>query len=129
MPKLTTADMKLIDSLFGFYSGYVMDLSNKRFASFFKSDVGIHIYDDAYAIHGTSKGKRLWAFLEVAQTAAIIKALHALWEYREAGRLGRGEAETVGDARTRLSANYREARREAYRLPDPETPQSRSSAD
>lgn len=104
MPKLTTADMKLIDSLFGMYDGYVMDFSNNRFDSFFKRDVGIDIYDDAYAIHGTSKGKRLRAFLEVAQTAAIVKALHALWEYREASRLGRSEIETVGNARARLSA-------------------------
>jgi len=104
MPKLTTADMKLIDSLFGMYGGHVMDFSNSRFDSFFKRDVGIDIYDDAYTIHGRSKGKRLRAFLEVAQTAAIIRALHALWEYREAGRLSRGEPETVGSARARLSA-------------------------
>ena len=104
MPELTTADMKLIDNLFGFYSGHVMDFSNKRFGSFFRRDIGVDIYDDAYAIHGPSKGKRLWAFLEVAQTAAIVKALHALWNYREAGRISRGEAETVGNARERLSA-------------------------
>ena len=66
LPKLTTADMKLIDNLFGMYSGYVMDFTNKRFGSFFKRDIGVDIYDDAYAIHGTSKGKRLLAFLEVA---------------------------------------------------------------
>jgi hypothetical protein len=30
--------------------------------------------------------------------------LHALWEYREAGRMDRGEVETVGSARARLSA-------------------------
>ena len=46
MPKLTTADMKLIDSLFGMYGGYVMDFSNKRFNVFFKQDVGVDIYDD-----------------------------------------------------------------------------------
>ena len=48
------------------------------------------------------------AFLEVAQTAAIAKALHALWEYREAGRLGRGEAETVVE---RANAPQRELSR------------------
>jgi hypothetical protein len=102
LPKLTTADMKLIDNLFGMYSGFVMNFTNKRFDSFFKRDIGVNIYDDAYAIHGTSKGKRLLAFLEVAQTPAIIKALHALWEYREAA--GGGEVETMGNARARLGA-------------------------
>lgn len=104
MPKLTTADMKLIDSLFGMYGGYVMDFSNKRFDMFFKQDVGVDIYDEAYSIHGTSKGKQLWGFLEVAQTTAIIKALHALWEYREFIRLDRKDVEAVGNARARLNA-------------------------
>jgi len=63
MSKLTTADMKLIDSLFGMYGGHVMDFSNNRFDSLFKRDIGVNIYDDAYAIHGTSKGKRLWVSL------------------------------------------------------------------
>ena len=94
--------MNLIDNLFGMYSGFVMNFTNKRFDSFFKRDIGVNIYDDAYAIHGTSKGKRLLAFLEVAQTPAIIKALHALWEYREAA--GGGEVETMGNARARLGA-------------------------
>ncbi|SON58375.1 hypothetical protein HDIA_4834 [Hartmannibacter diazotrophicus] len=104
MAKLTTADLKLIDSLFGMYGGYVMDFSNSRFASFFERDVGVNIYDDAYAIHGTSKGKRLRGFLEIAQTAAIIRALHALWDYREVSRLAHSQAETVDNARQRLSA-------------------------
>ena len=62
MPKLTTADMKLIDNLFGMYGGYVMDFSNSRFDALFKRDIGIDISSSAYAIHGTSKGKRLWGF-------------------------------------------------------------------
>jgi hypothetical protein len=104
MATLSTVDMKLIDSLFGMYSGYVLNFSNKTFASFFSRDIGIDIYDDAYAIHGTSKGKRLWAFLEVGQSSAVTKALHALWEIREAERMERGEEEKLPQARARLSA-------------------------
>lgn len=104
MASLSTVDMKLVDSLFGMDGGYVLNFSNKTFASFFSRDVGVNIYDDAYAIHGNSKGKRLWAFLEVGQTNAVIKALHALWEIREAERLERGEEEKVPQARARLSA-------------------------
>jgi hypothetical protein len=104
MATLSTADLKLIDSLFGMYGGYVLNFSNKTFASFFSRDIGIDIYDDAYAIHGTSKGKRLWAFLEIAQATAVTKALYALWEIREAERMERGEEEKVLQAHTRLSA-------------------------
>src|ERR1700733_2274700 len=104
MATLSTADLKLIDSLFGMYGGYVLNFSNKTFASFFSRDIGIDIYDDAYAIHGTSKGKRLWAFLEIAQASAVAKALYALWEIREAERMERGEEEKVLQAHTRLSA-------------------------
>jgi len=104
MASLSTIDMKLIDSLFGMYGGYVLNFSNKTFASFFSRDIGIDIYDDAYAIHGTSKGKRLWAFLEVGQSSAVTKALHALWEIREAERMERGDEEKIPQARARLSA-------------------------
>src|SRR5579872_1422768 len=104
MATLSTVDLKLIDSLFGMYGGYVLNFSNKTFASFFSRDIGVDIYDDAYAIHGTSKGKRLWAFLEIAQTNAVIKALHSLWEIREADRMERGEEEKVLQAHARLSA-------------------------
>ncbi len=104
MSKLSTIDMKLIDTLFGMYSGWVLDFSNSRFEAFFKRDIGINIYDDAYAVHGASKGKRLRAFLELGQAIAIIRALTALWEYREAGRMDRGEEETVPNAKARLSA-------------------------
>src|SRR6185312_1827386 len=104
MAALSTVDLKLIDNLFGMYGGYVLNFSNKTFASFFSRDIGVDIYDDAYSIHGTSKGKRLWAFLEIAQTNAVITALHALWEIREAERIERGEEEKVPQARARLSA-------------------------
>lgn len=103
MAKLSTVDMNLIDSLFGMYSGYVLNFSNATFASFFFRDVGVDIYNDAYAIHGNSKGKRLSGFLEVGQTSAVVKALHALWEIRESERIERGEEEKVPQARERLS--------------------------
>lgn len=104
MATLSTADMKLIDGLFGMYGGYVLNFSNATFASFFARDVGVAIYDDVYAAHGTSKGKRLWAFLEVGRTDAVIKALRALWDIREVERMDRGEEERVPQARARLSA-------------------------
>lgn len=104
MADLSTVDMKLIDSLYGMYGGYVLGFSNKTFASFFSRDVGIDIYDAAYAVHGESKGKRLWGFLERGQPVVVAKALSALWEIREIERMERGEEDKVPQARQRLSA-------------------------
>jgi len=104
MGPLRPVELKLVDDLFGTNSGYVLDFNNRTFAEFFRREVEIDIYDDAYAINGGSKGKHLRAFLTIGQPRAIAKALAALWEYREADRLGRREAETVVNARSRLSA-------------------------
>ncbi len=99
MEQLRAVEFKLVDELFGMSSGYVLDFINSTFADFFAREVGIDIYDNAYAIYGGSKGKRLRAFLTIGQPRAIGKALAALWEYREADRLARGNAETVANAR------------------------------
>ncbi|MBZ9844639.1 MULTISPECIES: restriction endonuclease [unclassified Mesorhizobium] len=103
MAQLTTTEMALIDGIFGMYSGYVLDFSNDRFAAFFNRDLKIDIYHDRYAMYGTSKGKHFRAFIEIAPNADVVRALTALWEYREAGMLDRGEAENVPNARQRLS--------------------------
>lgn len=104
MEQLRPVELKLVDELFGMSSGYVLDFNNRTFAEFFQREVGIDIYDNAYAINGGSKGKHLRAFLTIGQPRAIARALGALWEYRETDRLGRGEADTVANAHRRLSA-------------------------
>jgi hypothetical protein len=101
MANLSTADLNLIDRLFGMYGGKVLEFSIPRFRSFFERDVGVDIWDDVYLKYGTSKGKRLWGFMELGQRAAIVRALHALWEVRESERTG---PDDVPDARERLSA-------------------------
>lgn len=104
MAKLATIDLRLIDSLFGMSGGHVLNFSNATFASFFARDVGIDIYEDRYAVRGSSKGKRLLVFLEVAPASAVVKALHGLWDVREFDRIERGEQDSVEAARSRLSA-------------------------
>lgn len=103
MSQLRPIELKLINDLFGMDSGWVLGFSNKTFADFFKSEVGIDIYDDVYAYGSGSKGKRLRCFLDIGQPKAIIKALSALWEYREAERMSKSESETVVNAWKRLS--------------------------
>jgi len=56
MDQLRPVELKLVDELFGMSSGYVLDFLNSTFADFFEREIGINIYDDAYAIHGSSKG-------------------------------------------------------------------------
>jgi hypothetical protein len=73
MAVLRPVEMRLVNDLFGMSSGWVLDFSNKTFEEFFRQEVGIEIYDDAYGFIGTSKGKHLSAFLQVGQPAAIVK--------------------------------------------------------
>jgi len=102
--QLRAVELKVVDELFGMGSGYVLDFTNATFDDFFRREVGIDIYDDAYAQGSGSKGKRLRAFLTVGQPRAIVRAVTSLWEYRETARIGRGDQETVTNARRRLSA-------------------------
>lgn len=102
--QLRPVELKVVDELFGMGSGYVLDFTNATFADFFRREVGVDIYDDAYAQGSGSKGKRMRAFLTVGQPRAIVRALTSLWEYRETAHIGRGDTETVINARRRLSA-------------------------
>ncbi len=104
MDQLRPVELKVVDELFGMASGYVLDFTNATFDDLFRREVGVDIYDDAYAQGSGSKGKRLRAFLTVGQPRAIVRALTALWEYRETARIARGDVETVTNARRRLSA-------------------------
>ena len=82
MTILTAVETKIALELFE-SGGHVLDFSNATYAAFFRSEVGVDIYDDAYAIYGTSKGKRLRAFCEKAQPAGVRKILSSLWAYRQ----------------------------------------------
>ncbi|MFD2055091.1 MULTISPECIES: restriction endonuclease [Mesorhizobium] len=99
--EIKAVDLKLVGDLFG--DGYVMDFTNRTYQEFFRDDVGVDIYNDAYLIdNANSKGKRLRAFMQKAQKSAIVKALHGLWEYRVAYIAGHEDC--VPQGRERLSA-------------------------
>ena len=62
---IKAVDLKLIGDLFG--HGYVMDFTNRTYQEFFRDEVGVDIYNDAYlSDDGNSKGKRLRAFMQKA---------------------------------------------------------------
>lgn len=75
MEQLRPVELKLVDELFGMSSGYVLDFNNRTLAEFFRREVGIDIYDNAYAINGGSKGKHLRAFLTIAPAARYHKSV------------------------------------------------------
>ena len=55
MDQVRPVELKLVDELFGMNSGYVLDFSNSTIADFFQREVGVDIYDEAYAIYGNRR--------------------------------------------------------------------------
>jgi len=95
--------MMLVDDLFEAGNpGYVLDFSNKTFANFFARELGVDIYDDAYAKNGTSKANRLRCYLQSVDAKATAQALKALWEYREALHQRFEQPDKVQNSRARL---------------------------
>jgi len=85
--------------------GYVLDFSNRTFASFFSDEIEVNIDDPVYASEGTSKANRLRFFLRSCDAQIKIRTLLALWEYRQAhGR------------RNRIDESIPNAEDEFYRL-------------
>ncbi len=102
MTRLSTIDFMLVDDLFGYRSGYVLDFSIHTFERFFADELGVEIYSDTFGQDGASKGKRLGCYLQLADPKDAALALKALWDYREAVRARSADTEKVKDARSRL---------------------------
>lgn len=99
MPKpISPIDMRLIDDLFDMGGGYVLDFSNRTFAEFFQSELGVNIDLPRFEREGTSKAKRLRYFLKVSDPKTRGRTLRALWKYREAVRRMNGEPERTPNA-------------------------------
>ena len=95
--KLKSIDIRLIDDLFEMGGGYVLDFSNRTFSEFFNEELGVDIDDPKFEIDGTSKAKRLRFYLRNSRINEVVKALLALWEYRETIRRRSGEKEKLPD--------------------------------
>jgi Abortive infection C-terminus len=83
MSRLRQKDRNFLDEVFEMGSGYVLNFSDRTFAEFFESELSVDIDDPKYRSNGSSKGKRLRAFLQIESEALVAKALRALWEYRD----------------------------------------------
>lgn len=102
MANIRSIDMLFIDDLFEMGSGYVLNFSDRTFASFFAEELDIDIDDPHYARNGTSKAKRLRCFLNSVDVPTVVRTLKALWEYREAMRERFGHPEKISRAKERL---------------------------
>ena len=83
MVKLKLFEMRVIDKALDMGNGYILDFSNNTMAEFFEDEFEIEIYDEKYSFNGTSKAKRLRAFIQSEDAAPVSYVLRALWRYRE----------------------------------------------
>lgn len=126
MGNIGSIDMMFLDDVFGMGGGYVLSFSDRTFSEFFSEELGINIDDPVYARNGGSKAKRLRCFLQTASKPAVVKALKALWEYREALQQRSGQADSVQDAQDRFQSliNRLEGRPDNARPRKPEPVQA-----
>jgi len=83
MVDLKPAEMRVIDDAFQMHEGYVLNFFDRTFAEYFDAEFGINIYDEKYAFNGTSKAKRLRAFIKAEDEYTVSIVLRKLWEYAE----------------------------------------------
>jgi len=102
MTNIRSIDMLLLDDIFEMGSGYVLNFSDRTFATFFREELGVNIDEPKYSVNGTSKGKRLRHFLQTVDKPTAIKTLNALWEYREVSRQRARQDEKLPNARSTL---------------------------
>jgi hypothetical protein len=102
MPKIKPLNMKLIDLLFEMEGGYVLDFSDRTMSQFFLGELEIDIDDPLFAADGTSKARRLRSFLTLADTPTCVRALKALWQYRQAALANQRKDEPVVNAEGRF---------------------------
>lgn len=99
---IRSVDMQIIDKIFEMEGGYVLDFSDRTMAQFFAEELEIDIDDSRYRDDGGSKGKRLRCFLRKEDTDTVVRALNALWNYREMRRALNGQEEPVPNAHAQL---------------------------
>lgn len=76
-------DMWLVDQAFDMTQGYVLDFSDATFNDFIRRKFQVDVTAPMYKTEGTSKAKRLRAFLRALIPGAQADVLEALWDYRQ----------------------------------------------
>lgn len=78
MAKISLIDKKLIEEVLQMGSGYVLDFTDTTFFQFFK-EFSVNIQSEKYYEYGTSKAKRLRAFLEKENEVLVAEVLEELF--------------------------------------------------
>jgi hypothetical protein len=81
MVALKHSEMRLIEDAFDMRHGYVLDFSNQTFREFFEDEFGIDIYDEKYAVKGSSKANRLRAFIATEDAHMVTRVVRRLWDH------------------------------------------------
>lgn len=105
---ITSFDRRIIEDFLEMSGGYVLDFSNSQFESLFE-DRGVQIFSDQFANLGTSKAKRLRAFLQQAPDDKIGEVLHDLLRHYDYLLRHHAESE-VSSARAPFEALARRLR-------------------
>jgi hypothetical protein len=104
MVNLRAVDMLLVDELLQppDKPGYVLNFSDRTFATFFADELNVDIDVPIYAANGTSKLRRFKCFLQTVDKPTAIRAMKAMWEYREAQRARSQHGEKIHNAEARF---------------------------
>lgn len=80
--RLTRLERPTFDRIFESGDGYVLDFSDGDMAEWFEENCGFNIFQSRFQRDGTSKGKTLRCFIEVAEPRLVARTLRSLWAYR-----------------------------------------------
>lgn len=81
--QIKTVDIPILDKVFEMEGGWVLNFVDKSYREFFWEELGVDLEAPPYGEQG-SKAKRLRFFLKQCDRSTALKALLALWDYREA---------------------------------------------
>ena len=103
MPPLKHLETETLKEAFdtGQGPGYVLDFSDRTFRAYLSEEFRLDLEQPRYCVNGTSKGKRLLAFLTLEDGKIAAKVLQSLWGRRAAILSMRSE-----DEKPDLQARY-----------------------
>lgn len=81
MANLTTKDKIYLEKLFQMGGGYVLDFSDRTMGEFFRDNLNIEIYQEAYNYASGSKANYMRGFWNTANDQLVGKSIAALIEY------------------------------------------------
>lgn len=81
MSSLATKDKMYLEKLFQMGGGYVLDFSDRTMGEFFKDNLKINIYDDAYNYASGSKANHMRGFWNEAPDDLVGRSILALIDY------------------------------------------------